>query len=181
MKTINTKDMLTTYEEIRRLQDDARRDAAHAGDNPTSIYARRCAEDARKAAVKAGELQLVLREQIAPLADAIKAAEDRARERTITAEQVLEALHKVNQRFCWATKKAMEGLQIDVDLNVQDFPRSYKYTPISTHFCAEYTRGSWRIPADMIQRTECRKAGEGIRIYMPEDLKTALVKEYSRL
>lgn len=104
------------------------------------------------------ESERVLRDEWDKLNLIIHAAEGRARERRIDAGAIAVFLNGFD-RYLPISKKSMEGVTIDVDLNAQRFPRAYRYTPESTHFIAVYKRGSWWI-TDIIRRactpTTCR-------------------------
>lgn len=111
------------------------------------------------------------------LTAAIRAVEGRAKVRTITAEKVLSALSAIERKF-GIPKKHMDGLEIDVDLNAQDFPAAYNGRPESTRFLAVYKRGTWRVTEIYRHYTRC--ASQTVKVYtMPEATKAALVARYS--
>lgn len=63
--------------------------------------------------------------------EAIKKAEGRATARTVTAKDILKAVEDLEHKL-GILKKDMEGITAVIDVNAQDFPRAYKYTPDST-------------------------------------------------
>lgn len=80
------------------------------------------------------------------LAEAIKAAEGRAKERRISVDDVIDALAEVDERLnIISTRTDAIGTTVHVDVNAQRFPKAYKYVPESTHFFAELKRDGWRI------------------------------------
>lgn len=84
----------------------------------------------------------------------IREAEGRASARLLTVEDIVDALEAVEQRLLLvSTKTDALGTSVEVDVNHQDFPRAYKYTPESTHFCAKLQSNGWKVY--MIQRDTC--------------------------
>lgn len=80
------------------------------------------------------------------LAEAIKAAEGRAKERRISVDDVIDALAEVDERLkIISTKTDAVGTMVHVDVHAQRFPNAYRYTPESTHFFAELKKNGWRI------------------------------------
>lgn len=93
-----------------------------------------------------------------------------SRVRTITVEDIRDTLADVEKRLN-ITKKALEGAQVRADINAQNFPSAYKYTPESTVFRAVFRGGKWRIAAIARERTD--RAGHGIRIALSDEGKRA--------
>ena len=90
----------------------------------------------------------------AQLAGMIEAAEGRATARTITPEDIAEALEQITKRvLLLSTRKDATGTTIEADPNAQQFPNAYKYTPQSTHFTAELKAAGWKITG--IFRSRC--------------------------
>lgn len=110
------------------------------------------------------------------LGTAIKEAEGKARERTITADQIVAAVSEIDQKLS-ISKKAMEGLTVDVDINAQDFPHAYKFTPMSSQFQAEFKNGSWRIIC--IARDRCRRHAQNVIITHTEASREAIVDRFT--
>lgn len=80
------------------------------------------------------------------LSEAIKTVEGRASARTITADDIIDALAEVDKRLALiSTKKDAIGTIAHIDVNAQRFPNAYKYAPESTQFDAELKRDGWRI------------------------------------
>jgi len=71
--------------------------------------------------------------------------------RKIDAKDIANDLIEINE-YLGISKKAMKGTSVHVDHNAQSFPGSYKGTPESTQFDAEFTTG-WFITA--IGRDTC--------------------------
>lgn len=112
------------------------------------------------------------------LFDAIRAAEGRATARTITPEEVVSALDIVERKLD-LPKKHLDGVTVDIDYHAQDFPRAYKYTPESTHFCAVYKRGSWRVID--IYRATTRRASQAYKVDLTDAAKEAIIAHYSTM
>ena len=119
----------------------------------------------------------LLREQIAaPLTEAIEAAEGRATARTITAWEVVVALREVEERLS-ISKKAMDGVEVSIDINAQDFPRAYKWPPESTHFDAMYKGGYWRVTNVYRYKTQTPRFRHIVRL--TEEAKRAVISRHS--
>lgn len=67
-----------------------------------------------------------------------------ARTRTVNVDDVYGAVATLERKFEDCTKKSMEGLTVNVDLNSQDFPNAYHGVPMSTQFTLVYEKRSWR-------------------------------------
>ena len=67
-----------------------------------------------------------------------------ARTRTVNVDDVYGAVATLERKFEDCTKKSMEGLTVNVDLNSQDFPNAYRGVPMSTQFTLVYEKRSWR-------------------------------------
>ncbi|MBQ2049732.1 MAG: hypothetical protein II493_04905 [Spirochaetales bacterium] len=107
---------------------------------------------------------------------AIKQVEGRATARLITAEKVISEILKLEQRMD-ITKKAMEGTSAVLDLNAQDFPNAYKYTPESTQVDLLFKSGSWRIVA--IYRGTCHRSGHKWGLKLSDTAKSAILDKAS--
>ena len=84
----------------------------------------------------------------------IDEAEGKARERTLTAEELIKAVEEVDD-YCrqFGTMKDLEGTAVWVDVNAQSFPRAYKYIPMSTQFRLVRKASCWKL--DMVTRMKC--------------------------
>ena len=162
MKAINTKDMLNAFRALQSAQNDL------------SYYTKMGGvKDQLKANVVGCRHDLTAAS--APLAEAIKEAEGKAKERTITTWQVAEMLDKIERKL-GLTKKAMNGITASVDLYAQDVPRAYKYKMMGTRFEAEFKAGSWRITR--IWRDEVRRGSQRVYLTLTEEAKAALIEKY---
>jgi len=74
----------------------------------------------------------------------LDAANHLARTRTVDIDEVYSAVTVLERKFEDCTKKSLEGLTVNVDLNSQDFPNAYRGVPMSTHFTLVYEKRSWR-------------------------------------
>ena len=122
-------------------------------------------------------------ETMSALESAIRIAEGRATARTITAQDIIDTIDKVQNHleFLSGIKKDMVGTIFTADINQQRFPRAYKYTPESTHFSAYLARDGWRVSE--ISREACRNraAGTGISIRLTEATKAKLQYKLSEI
>lgn len=107
------------------------------------------------------------------LTEAIKAAEGRATARTITAEDVIKECDRQLVRLygLGASLDELDGTEIRVDINAQDFPNAYKYIPESTHFCATFSGKKWRLT--YVCRNTCRKNRGSVKV--PEAAKKSIM------
>lgn len=106
----------------------------------------------------------------------IKEAEGRATARTITVDDVVDALAEAEEHLDrLSTKKDMIGTTVRVDVNAQRFPRAYNYTPESTHFEAEVTKSGWRVTK--VYRAECTT--KWMRLTLSETLIANMVDHVS--
>lgn len=83
----------------------------------------------------------------------LDAANHLARTRTVDIDEVYGAVTVLERKFEDCTKKSMEGLTVNVDLNSQDFPNAYRGVPVSTHFTLVYEKRSWRFVS--AERSRC--------------------------
>lgn len=106
------------------------------------------------------EKKIVLSQKnLAKIDETIKAVEGRSSARTITAEKILNEVLRVEKEIR-IPKKALTGVEIDLDLNAQDFPRAYKYVPMSTHITLVRSASSWTITS--IWRGRTQRSGERV-------------------
>lgn len=64
--------------------------------------------------------------------------------RTITYADIVRALNTVEERI-GVPRCALDGTEVVVDINGDNFPSAYKYTPYSTVFRAVNKSGKWVI------------------------------------
>ncbi len=95
----------------------------------------------------------ISRENADAIRDAIASAEGRAVARTISPQNILDAVAEINERYN-LPKKYMVGLRFSVDPNAQHFPAAYRYTPESTQFCVECCPSGWFLTG--IAREPCK-------------------------
>ena len=108
--------------------------------------------------------------------DAIRENDPRSKERYLTVQLILDNLIQIEKELK-VTKKAMNGIKIHADIHAQSFPRSYKYTPYSTHFDAEFKNGNWILTN--ISREKCGTVP--IRLYLTEECKKAITERYETM
>lgn len=110
------------------------------------------------------------------LQDEINEVQKRSKVRTVTVDQIVNALIEIDN-LLEIPVKAKEGLFVEVDVNAQNFPRAYKYTPESTHFYAAFSKGSWRV-VDIRRETTLREKSR-IVIHHTAASKEALIERFS--
>ena len=125
------------------------------------------------------EKKIVLSQKnLAKIDETIKAVEGRSTARTITAEKVLEAVDRI-ERQLGVRKSALVGVEIDLDLNAQDFPRAYKYVPMSTHITLVRSASSWMITD--IRRDRTKRCGQKVAfLTVPQTTRDAVLERIFR-
>lgn len=103
----------------------------------------------------------------------IKEAEGRATTRTITYNNIVIALKCIENKLN-IYKKDMVGIIASVDLNAQNFPNAYKYTPKSTHFNVIRKANGWDLR--WIERDITRREGHTYELELPEHSKVAIIE-----
>lgn len=105
----------------------------------------------------------------------LDAANRLARTRTVDIDEVYGAVTVLERKFEDCTKKSMEGLTVNVDLNSQDFPNAYRGVPMSTHFTLVYEKRSWRFV-----RAERSRCGEFKRydVTLTDRMREELLKAF---
>ena len=166
MKDINLKPYFSALND-KEKKFRARRDVEYCHSSEARV---------QKAQEDLNNALLLLEKCEAKIDDAIKIAEGRARERTITAERIAKACIRIEDELS-IPKKALEGVTAHVDLHACVFPNAYKYTPMSTQFTVVYRNGSWRLTD--ICRDDCNHKNS-FYIVHTEDSKAALVERFSR-
>lgn len=96
--------------------------------------------------------------------------------RTVNALDVVSALFEVQEKLD-ISKKALDGVSVCIDLNAQDFPNAYKFTPESTVFCATFKGGHWSVTD--IRREQTHRPSRAYVITHTDTSKAALVERFS--
>jgi hypothetical protein len=109
------------------------------------------------------------------LAAATRDAQQGARVRTITADDIVAALIDITDKLD-ISQSAMDGVTATVDCNAQRFPHCYRGRPESTVFTAQYRRGAW-IVTD-IHRDDCKAIR--VRMGLTDTARAALAAKYDR-
>ena len=106
----------------------------------------------------------------------IKEAEGRSRERTINFDDILWAINKIECKLD-IPKTHMEGIAADVDVNAQNFPKAYKYTPKSTQFYMVKKKSGW----DLVNVVRDITNGEnrGFHLKLTDKAKEVLISRHS--
>ena len=100
------------------------------------------------------------------LAGMIEAAEGRATARTITPEDIAEALEQITERILLlSTRKDATGTTVEADPNAQQFPNAYRYIPESTHFTAELKAAGWKVTK--VFRSRCWSTTAAVITFTP--------------
>ena len=103
-------------------------------------------------------------------------AEGKAVTRKITYDNIAIAVERIEKELN-VYKKDMIGVKASVDLNAQNFPKAYKYTPKSTHFEAIRKASGWDLKS--VERNITRREGHAYELDLPEHTKLAIIKKMS--
>lgn len=174
MKDINIKKALKSYREVERLckMISSQEDYIQKYDYNKPYNEKLLADYRQRLRDQNAELEALL----IPIDSAIKDQEGRASARTITAKAVLRYITEVEDKLMIA-KAAMDGIEVDVDINAQDFPSAYKWTPESTHIKALYKRDHWVIT--YIYRSQCRRRSQEVVCHLTDAAKEAIINRHS--
>ena len=167
MKKINLKTIMIAYAAITAAKKDIR-----FYNNLNACRPGAYEKDIENAKAECNAAVAEFEKVAEPLTAAIKAAEGRAKVRTITAADICADLLEIEAKY-GITQKAMNGIIAGVDHNAQNFPAAYKYRPESTFFRAEYHAGSWRV-VDIWRDTTCR-AGHKISVKLTPEAQAAII------
>lgn len=108
------------------------------------------------------------------IAEAIKTAEGRARERLLTVAELIAAVDTIEDKFSAVKKKNRGGMAVAVNVHAQRFPSGYKWTPESTWARLVWTRRGWCLIN--IGRGECTPAR--FRAEIPEAAADDILASY---
>lgn len=106
----------------------------------------------------------------------IKAAEGRATTRLLTWKDIQQAIQNVEIHLGIA-KKDLVGVYVDVDVNAQDFPNAYKYTPHSTQFTMVRKKSGWDLVS--VERYTTRRPNSRYIVELTEEAKAAIIRKMS--
>lgn len=95
--------------------------------------------------------------------------------RKIDFNDIINVTKKVEKHLD-IKKKDLEGIQITVDVNAQEFPNAYKYIPYSTFFNAIYRNKKWRLTDVYREMTNRRYA---VNIKLTDVAKNAIIANKS--
>lgn len=109
---------------------------------------------------------------------AIDEAEGKARERKVTAKQLIACAEKMDKKLSIAPAH-LKGVTARVDINAQDFPNAYKYIPESTVATFEHTGRAWALIDVKRDRTDI--ASKAIRFNLTEEAREWIVKRFESM
>lgn len=119
---------------------------------------------------------IIRADRLDQIAEAIAAEQGRARERTISAADVVDSCEEIAARLS-IPKKHMEGIRARVDRHAQTVAARYRFPMESTQFSVEYRRGSWRLLS--VSRSRVAAPSRRIVLDLPEAARVALVSRFS--
>ena len=118
---------------------------------------------------------VVKKENAEKIQKAIDVAEGKARERKITAEDLIASAEKLSKKLGIAPAH-LRGVRAKVDLNAQDFPRAYKYIPESTIAFLEHTGRAWALVD--VRRDNAEIANRAVRFTLTDEAREWILKRF---
>lgn len=118
---------------------------------------------------------IVKQENAEKIQQAIDKAEGKARERKITAAELIKAAEKLNKKLGIAPAH-MRGVRAKLDINAQDFPNAYKYIPESTIAFLEHTGRAWALVD--VRRDSAEIANRAARIELTDEAREWILKRF---
>lgn len=109
---------------------------------------------------------------------AINEVEGKARERKVTAKQLIACAEKLDKKLGIAPAH-LKGVTARVDINAQDFPNAYKYIPESTVATFEHTGRSWALIDVKRDRTDI--ASKAVRFNLTDEAREWIVKRFESM
>lgn len=109
---------------------------------------------------------------------AIDEAEGKARERKVTAKQLIACAEKLDKKLGIAPAH-LKGVTARVDINAQDFPNAYKYIPESTVATFEHTGRAWALIDVKRDRTDI--ASKAVRFTLTDEAREWIVKRFESM
>lgn len=109
------------------------------------------------------------------LEGALDRIQSRSRVRTVTVKDVYEAAEHVEKKL-GIPKKALEGVQVHVDLYAQTFPSAYHGIPESTQFDMVFSKRFWRVVK--VSREQCKSSGHDYSVTFSDEARKALVERF---
>lgn len=110
--------------------------------------------------------------------DAIRKAEGKSTSRTISADKIINAVEKINNKL-GISKQDLIGVKAEVDLNAQKLPSAYKWTAMSTHFTIEGCASGWALIN--VKRAYLWQRKDEVIINLTDKAKDAIVKNLSSI
>lgn len=110
-------------------------------------------------------------DEVAPIDKTIKAVEGKARERTISATDVVSAVIAYID-YLNIPQKAMSQIKITIDCNSQDKPKAYKYKMMNTIVMVVRNGNHWWLST--IERAENQK--HMYSVYLPPEAQKAIIE-----
>lgn len=111
------------------------------------------------------------------VAEKLESLQKRCSVRIISEESIKQILQEYTEKL-GISKKALLGSEVvDCDINAQNFPNAYRYTPESTHFSAIYKTTGWVVTN--IWRDRCNTANNRLYCRLSETAKEAIIKNLS--
>ena len=118
---------------------------------------------------------IVKTENAEKIQKAIDEAEGKARERKVTAKQLIACAEKLDKKLGIAPAH-LKGVTARVDINAQDFPNAYKYIPESTVATFEHTGRAWALIDVKRDRTDI--ASKAVRLNLTDEAREWIVKRF---
>ena len=114
-------------------------------------------------------------ENLEKIEQAIKAAEGKAKVRTITPQDIISTCQKIEKGLN-IPKTNLKGVSTLVNIHRQSFANAYKGIPESTYFSVIYDGKNWELKE--IYRNKCNN--KYCQLTLTENAKNAIIKKYEQ-
>ena len=165
MKEINLKAAMKAYRNYEQAEHNKKFMWDTYKNSPDRSPYKKAQEDSAKA--KANVI-----EEAAKLWEVLENVQERAIVRLIDDFDVLYELAKVEDKL-GISKKAMDGITVEIDPNAETLPGSYKGIPESTQFTARYKNG-WYITD--IYRAKCKGKTQKVVVNHTDTSRAAIIE-----
>lgn len=108
---------------------------------------------------------------------ALNEVQSRAKARTISYEDILEAIERIEKKLN-ISKKAMIGVTVRVSLHCQHFPAKYNGQPMGTEFLIQRFPSGWFLTGVARRNVDHNRA---YRLFFSEAAKEAILNNASEL
>ena len=119
----------------------------------------------------------VTEQNLQKIQTAIDAVQDKARVRTIDADDVFDYCERISDIYRMIPKKNLSGSEFSIDNHAQNFPNAYKGIPESTQFTLLYKSGNFYLTD--VARRQTQREYHDITARLSEEARASLLDAYT--